>query len=109
MSGGYQVDLAVLEAHERELKALVAGLPDAADAASDYVGNVQAWGVVGQFFAMVMKNWTDDASEYVGKVKEAGDAVVERFAGMRQSYADQEESMAQVFRELREGLDGAQP
>lgn len=109
MSGGYQVDLAVLAAHERELKALVAGLPDAADAASDYVGNVQAWGVVGQFFAMVMKNWTDDASQYVGKVKEAGDAVVERFAGMRQSYADQEESMAQVFRELREGLDGAKP
>ncbi|MFD1147938.1 hypothetical protein [Saccharothrix hoggarensis] len=109
MSDGYQVDLAVLEAHERELKALVAGLPDAADAASDYVGNVQAWGVVGQFFAMVMKNWTDDASEYVGKVKEAGGAVVERFAGMRQSYADQEESMAQVFRELREGLDGAKP
>lgn len=109
MSGGYQVDLQALEVHERELKALVAGLPDAADAASDYVGNVQAWGIVGQFFAMIMKNWTDDAGEYVGKVKEAGDAVVEKFSGMRQVYADQEDAMAQSFQKLREGLDGAKP
>ncbi len=39
---GYQVDLAVLEAHERELKALLAGLPSAAEAGSNYVGNPQA-------------------------------------------------------------------
>lgn len=109
MSGGYQVDLQALEVHERELKALVAGLPDAADAASDYLGNMQAWGIVGQFFAMIMKNWTDDAGEYVGKVKEAGDAVVEKFSGMRQVYADQEDTMAQSFQKLRDGLDGAKP
>ncbi|MFD0201451.1 MULTISPECIES: hypothetical protein [Saccharothrix] len=109
MSGGYQVDLAVLEAHERELKALIAGLPDAADAASDYVGNEQAWGVVGQFLALAMMIWTNDASEYVDKVKQAGDAVVERFGSMRQTYADQEEAIAQAFGKLREGLDGAKP
>lgn len=109
MAGGYQVDLQALEVHERELKALIAGLPGAADAASSYIGNPQAWGVVGMFFAEIMQNWTNDAGEYVDKVKEAGDAVIERFSGMRQTYADQEEAMAQVFGKLREGLDGAKP
>jgi hypothetical protein len=106
---GFQVDLKVLEAHERELKALLAGLPTAADAGADYVGNPQAWGIVGMFFAQIMERWTDDAREYVDTVKAAGDDVVERFAGMRQTYAEQDEAMAQSFKKLREGLDGVQP
>ncbi|WP_112262692.1 hypothetical protein [Lentzea terrae] len=109
MSGGYQVDLSALEAHERELKALIAGLPSAADAGADYVGNPQAWGVVGMFFAQIMERWTNDAREYVDTVKAAGDDVVERFADMRQAYADQEDAMAQAFKKLREGLDGVKP
>jgi hypothetical protein len=103
---GFQVDLQALEVHERELKALIAGLPGAADAASDYFGNPQAWGIVGMFFAEIMQNWTNEAGDYVDTVKAAGDSVVERFAGMRQTYADQEEAMAQAFGKLREGLDG---
>ncbi|MGW4212726.1 hypothetical protein ACWEIJ_32405 [Lentzea sp. NPDC004789] len=106
---GFQIDLQALEAHERELKALIAGLPGAADAASSYIGNPQAWGIVGMFFAEIMQNWTNDASEYVDTVKKAGDSVVERFSGMRQTYADNEEAMAQMFGKLREGLDGVQP
>ncbi|MEU0885256.1 hypothetical protein ABZ345_42255 [Lentzea sp. NPDC005914] len=106
---GFQIDLQALEVHERELKALIAGLPDAADAASDYFGNPQAWGIVGMFFAEIMQNWTNDAGEYVDTVKKAGDSVVENFSGMRQTYADQEEAMAQAFGKLREGLDGVQP
>lgn len=106
---GYQVDLQALEVHERELKALIAGLPDAADAASSYFGNPQAWGLVGMFFAEVMQRWTDDACEYVDTVKKTGDSVVERFSGMRQTYADQENAMSQAFAKLREGLDGAKP
>jgi hypothetical protein len=106
---GYQVDLAVLEVHERELKALIAGLPSAAEAGSDYFGNPQAWGAIGMFFAEVMRRWTEDANTYVDTVKAAGDGVVERFAGMRKAYAEQEEAMAQSFKKLREGLDGVQP
>ncbi|SDL19768.1 hypothetical protein SAMN04488074_109254 [Lentzea albidocapillata subsp. violacea] len=106
---GFQVDLAALEAHERELKALLASLPSAADAGADYVGNPQAWGIVGMFFAQIMERWTNDAREYVDTVKAAGDDVVERFAGMRQTYAEQDEAIAQSFKKLREGLDGVQP
>ena len=106
---GFQVDLQALEVHERELKALIAGLPGAADAASSYIGNPQAWGIVGMFFAEIMRNWTNDAGEYVDTVKKAGDSVVESFSGMCQTYADQEEAMAQMFGKLHEGLDGAQP
>ncbi len=106
---GFQVDLQALEVHERELKALIAGLPDAAADASETFGNPQAWGVVGQVFAMVMDHWTDDAVKYVEAVKKAGDGVVEQFAGMRQTYADQEEAMSQMFQKLRADLDGAQP
>lgn len=106
---GFKVDLAVLEAHERELKALIAGLPSAADAGSDYIGNPQAWGVIGMFFAEVMQRWTNDANEYVDAVKAAGDDVVERFAGMRQTYADEEEAMGQVFKELRDDLNQVKP
>lgn len=106
---GFHVDLKVLEAHERELKALLAGLPSATDAGADYVGNPQAWGVVGMFFAQIMERWTNDARAYVDTVKAAGDDVVERFAGMRQTYAEQDEAMAQSFKKLREGLDGVQP
>jgi hypothetical protein len=106
---GFKVDLAVLEAHERELKALLAGLPSAADAASAYVGNPQAWGVIGMFFAEIMQRWTEDANKYVDAVKAAGDDVVERFAGMRQTYADQEEAMGQAFKKLRDDLDKVKP
>jgi len=106
---GFHVDLQALEVHERELRALIAGLPDAAADASETFGNPQAWGVAGQVFAMVMQRWTDDAVKYVEAVKEAGDGVAERFAGMRQTYAEQDEAMAQSFKKLREGLDGVQP
>lgn len=106
---GFQVDLQALETHERELKALLAGLPGAADAASSYIGNPQAWGIVGMFFAEVMQNWTNEAGDYVDTVKKAGDSVVERFSGMRRTYADQEESTSQMFAKLREGLDGIKP
>lgn len=106
---GFQVDLAALEAHERELKALLAGLPTAADAGSAYIGNPQAWGVIGMFFAEIMNRWTEDANKYVDTVKAAGDDVVERFADMRQSYAEHDEAMAQAFKKLSEGLDGVQP
>lgn len=106
---GFQVDLQVLEAHERELKALLAGLPSAAEAGSDYVGNPQAWGIIGMFFAEIMRRWTEDANKYVDTVKAAGDDVVGRFAGMRQAYAEQDEAMAQAFETLRKGLDGVRP
>ncbi|MCR3747518.1 hypothetical protein [Lentzea californiensis] len=106
---GFQVDLQALEAHERELKALIAGLPDAADAASAYIGNYQTWGVVGMLFAEVMQNWTNKAGDYVDTVKKAGDSVAERFSDMRETYADQEEAAAQMFAKLREGLDGTKP
>ncbi|MDX8051305.1 hypothetical protein SK571_18100 [Lentzea sp. BCCO 10_0798] len=106
---GFQADLKALEAHERELKALLAGLPSAADAGADYVGNPQAWGLIGQFFAIGMELWTNDARAYVDAVKAAGEGVVERFADMRQAYEDQEASMAATFKKLRENLDGVQP
>ncbi|WP_330271399.1 hypothetical protein OG205_30340 [Lentzea sp. NBC_00516] len=106
---GFQVDLQALEVHERELKALIAGLPGAADAASSYIGNPQTWGVVGMFFAEIMQNWTNEAGDYVDTVKKAGDSVVERFSGMRQTYADQEEATSQMFAKLREGLDRTKP
>lgn len=106
---GFQVDLKALEAHERELKALLAGLPSATDAGADYVGNPQAWGIAGMFFAQVMERWTNDAREYVDTVKAAGDDVVDRFAGMRQTYAENDEAMAQAFKKLQQGLDGVQP
>lgn len=109
MSGGYQVDLQALEVHERELKALIAGLPDAKAAGADTVGNFEAWGLAGQFFALLMNNWTGEASDYVDTVKKAGDALIERFADMRKTYAEHEETMAQMFQKLREGLDGSKP
>ncbi|GLZ32831.1 hypothetical protein Lesp02_50190 [Lentzea sp. NBRC 105346] len=108
MSGGFEVDLRVLEAHERELKTLMAALPDAAEAGAS-LWNPQAFGVIGMFFAQVLSNWTDDAVEYVGKVKQTGDAVAENFAGMRQEYADNEDQVAQAFGKLRDGLDGVAP
>ncbi|MFD4643874.1 hypothetical protein ACFWN2_41655 [Lentzea sp. NPDC058436] len=106
---GFHVDLQALEAHERELRALIAGLPGAADAASSYIGNYQTWGVVGMLFAEVMQNWTNKAGDYVDTVKEAGDSVVERFSDMRQAYVDQEEAVSQMFAKLHEGLDGTKP
>ncbi|GGU22210.1 hypothetical protein [Lentzea flava] len=109
MSDGYQVDLQALVVHERELKALIAGLPDAKAAGANTVGNLEAWGLAGQLFALLMNNWTEEASEYVDAVKKAGDALIERFGDMRKTYADQEEAMAQMFQKLREDLDGAKP
>ncbi|MET9230893.1 hypothetical protein [Lentzea sp. NPDC003310] len=106
---GFEVDLQALEVHERELRALLEGLPSAADAASSYTGNFQAWGIVGMFFAEVMRNWTNEAGDYVDAVEKAGDSVVERFSGMRQDYADREEAASQMFAKLRAGLDGTKP
>ena len=106
---GFHVDLQALEAHERELRALIAGLPDAAADASQAYGDPYTWGIVGQFFAEGMDRWTEDAVKYAEAVKAAGDSVVERFAGMRQTYADQDEAVARSFKKLREGLDGMQP
>ncbi|ALG07006.1 hypothetical protein [Kibdelosporangium phytohabitans] len=110
MPDGYAVDLKVLEAHERELKALVAGLPDASDAASDYIGNMQTFGVLGQFLAAaILSEWTGEAENYVGKVKQAGDDVVAKFALMRQAYDDNDQSLKQAFHQLAGGMNGAKP
>ncbi|MFD4673552.1 hypothetical protein ACFWNN_27770 [Lentzea sp. NPDC058450] len=106
---GFNVDLHVLDVHRRELQALISGLPDAKASGADNLWNFEAWGVAGQPFAALMNNWTGDASEYVDAVKEAGDVLVQRFADMCKTYADQEESAAEMFRKLREGLDGGQP
>lgn len=103
---GFQIDLQALEVHERELKALIAGLPDAKATGANNFGNFDAWGLAGQPFALMMNHWTGDASDYVDAVKEAGDALVQRFADMRKTYADQEEAMAQIFQKMRAGLDG---
>ncbi|KOV83713.1 hypothetical protein [Nocardia sp. NRRL S-836] len=106
---GFGIDLQILEVHERELRALLAGLPDAKAAGADNVGNLEAWGLAGQAFALLMNNWTGEASNYVDAVKEAGDTLIERFAAMCEAYADQDEAMAQVFQKLRESLDGGAP
>ena len=105
---GFHVDLQILGVHRRELQALIGRLPDAKAAGADNLWNFEAWGVAGQPFAALMSNWTDEASEYVDAVKEAGDVLVQRFADMCQTYADQEEATAQMFQKLREGLDGDQ-
>lgn len=105
---GFHVDLQILDVHRRELQALIGGLPDAKAAGADNLGNFEAWGVAGQPFAALMSNWTGEASEYVDAVKEAGEVLIQRFADMCQTYADQEEATAQMFQKLREGLDGGE-
>ncbi|ONI81270.1 hypothetical protein ALI144C_22360 [Actinosynnema sp. ALI-1.44] len=110
MPSGYSVDLKVLEAHERELKALVGSLPAASDAASDYVGNTDAFGVLGQFLAAaILSEWTSEAENYLGKVKEAGDDVVAKFGLMRQAYNDNDAALKQAFHQLAEGMGGKKP
>ncbi|SEP84501.1 MULTISPECIES: hypothetical protein [Lentzea] len=105
---GFHIDLQILDVHRRELQALISGLPDAKAAGADNVGNFEAWGLAGQPFALLMNQWTGDASEYVDAVKEAGDVLVQRFADMCKTYADQEEAAVQMFQKLRHGLDGGQ-
>ncbi|MCE7008536.1 hypothetical protein LWC34_37850 [Kibdelosporangium philippinense] len=108
MPDGFAVDLNVLAAHERELKALIAGLPDAASAGAN-LWNPQAFGVVGMVFAQVLNRWTNDAAEYVGKVKAAGDSVADRFTAMRTAYDENDKSLKDAFTKLREGMDEAAP
>ncbi|WP_018682316.1 hypothetical protein [Actinokineospora enzanensis] len=106
--GGFEVDLKVLEAHERELRALIAAMPDAA-AAGDSLWNPQAFGVIGMFLAQTLNIWTDDAVEYVDKAKAAGDDMADRFAAMREGYANGDKDAAAMFDAIRARFDQAKP
>ncbi|WP_026425612.1 hypothetical protein [Actinokineospora inagensis] len=104
--GGFEIDLKVLETHERELRALMDSLPEASAAASDYVGNVRAFGIVGQFLAEVLMAWTDSAEAHVAAAKSAGEDVANRFADMRQAYSDTDTQAAKGFQALADKLGG---
>lgn len=103
--GGFQVDLKVLEAHERELKALLADMPDAADA-GDSFWNPDVFGIVGMFAAQTLNIWTNDAVELVGKAKVAGEEMAARFKEMREAYAEGDQQAAAMFEAILKQLEG---
>lgn len=101
--GGFQVDLKVLEAHERELKALLDNMPDAA--AGDSFWNPDVFGIVGMFAAQTLNIWTNDAVELVGKAKAAGDEMAKRFKEMREAYANGDQESAAMFEAILKQLE----
>jgi hypothetical protein len=103
--GGFAVDLKVLEAHERELRSLLAQMPDAADAAGS-LWNPDVFGVVGMFAAQLLILWTDDAAELVGAAKNAGEEMAARFKDMRDAYAEGDQQAAALFEAILEQLEG---
>lgn len=106
--GGFQVDLKVLEAHERELKSLLAQMPDAEDAGGggESLWNPDVFGVVGILAAQTLRVWINDAVDFVGKAKEAGEEMAGRFKEMREAYADGDQDAAAMFDAILKQLEG---
>jgi hypothetical protein len=107
--GGFHVNLKVLEAHERELRALLAQMPDAADAGSgagSSLWNPDVFGIVGMVPAQILRGWIDDAVDFVGKAKGAGVEMAGRFKEMREAYADGDQESAAMFDAILKQLEG---
>ncbi|MGH3863384.1 hypothetical protein [Actinokineospora sp.] len=82
-------------------------MPDAQDAGGggESLLNPDVFGVVGILAAQTLRIWINDAVDFVGKAKGAGEEMASRFEEMREAYVkgDQEAAMFDAILKQLEG------
>ncbi|GHF59865.1 hypothetical protein FHX82_000511 [Amycolatopsis bartoniae] len=94
MAGGYEADLNALAAHEPEVREVAEKVHQAIDAtgAAQGLGDMNAFGIVGQVVALGVEYWISSATSFVKALGDAGHDVADKVKTTHEALSTHEEN-----------------
>jgi hypothetical protein len=94
MAGGYEVDLQALAAHEPEVRQVAQQVHQAIDAtgAAQGLGDINAFGLVGQVVAAGIEYWIHSATSFVKGLGDAGQDLADKVKTAHEALSTHEEN-----------------
>lgn len=105
-SGGFQVDLEALAGHEPEVRDVADKIQQAIDAAGDAhaLGDINAFGLVGQVFAIPLQIWYGICTNFIKDLGTTGHTLADKVATAHQSLSTHEDNSKQMLAALGKEL-----
>ncbi|KAA2264744.1 hypothetical protein F0L68_06540 [Solihabitans fulvus] len=103
---GTEVDLEQLKQHETDVRGIAADV-DTAVSASDSGGaafDIDAFGIVGQIFALPIQGWVDAAVDFLQQAATVGHEVADRLKDSRETYQSTDQEHADNFDQICGGV-----
>jgi hypothetical protein len=97
--GEIQVTPQALTQHAADVKSFMADLNSACSSAGDDF-DIQSFGIIGESWSWILKNWTDSASSFLKTTTAAGEHVSEQLTKMSTAYVDTEQANAQSLQSI---------
>ncbi|NKQ54942.1 hypothetical protein HFP15_18830 [Amycolatopsis sp. K13G38] len=93
MAGGYEVDLQALAAHAPEVDQVAEQVHQAIDAtgAAQGLGDMNAFGLVGQVVAAGIEYWIHSATSFVKGLGDAGHDLADKVKNAHEALSDHED------------------
>jgi hypothetical protein len=106
MSGGFKVGLDELGAHEEEVRQIAQEVQTAVDASGEAQAafDLNAFGLVGQVFALPIQAWISSAGDFLNAAAEAGHEVADRVQTAHTMYTEHETKTATLIEGIGKGL-----
>ena len=105
-AGGFEVKPDALTAHENELRQIA----DQVKASISASGSAQAaldlnaFGLVGQIFAIPIQGWITSAGQFLDQAATAGQEVADRLKNANEAMADNEEKTVALLNSVGKGV-----
>ncbi|MDT7805587.1 MAG: hypothetical protein QOI78_9020 [Actinomycetota bacterium] len=100
-----KVDFDVLGGHEDEIREIAGKVQQALDAAgSAQALDFDAFGIVGQVFAVPIQSWVDTADSFLGSAVEAGHDVADRVKTAHTAFRDHEQNTTSLIESIGKEL-----
>ncbi|WP_160148727.1 type VII secretion target [Amycolatopsis alkalitolerans] len=94
MTGKYQVDLQALKGHEPEVRGTADKVHEAIDAtgAAQGLGDLNAFGLVGQVVALGVEYWIHSATSFVKGLGDAGHDLADKVGSAHEAMQNHEDT-----------------
>jgi hypothetical protein len=105
-AGGFEVQPDALTAHENELRQIA----DQVKASIDASGSAQAaldlnaFGLVGQLFALPIQGWITTASDFLNQAAAAGQDVADKLKNANEAIGDNEDKTVALLDSVGKGV-----
>lgn len=106
MAGGYQVNLEALAGHESEVRDTAAKVNQAIDAtgAAQGLGDMNAFGLVGQVVAAGIEYWIHSATTFVKGLGDAGQELADNVKTAHEMLSTHEQNSKQTLTDIGKDL-----